>query len=166
VSPVAFTAAIAEPNRIGTDEKGEPNGRMFGEAYLSDVMLMESNPGLDALPSHKNEVDHPDKFNCNAWCVGESFAKGACIAATAPPCEQSAMSRFERSCRGASGALFSSQGYLVYTAPVTWLSDRLLIVGCPSGDLQARDYSEIELLILVREPTQPFLAFGIYFDDA
>jgi len=49
---------------------------------------------------------------------------------------------------------------------VTWLSDRLLIVGRPSSDLQARDYSEIELLILVRESTQPFIAFGIYFDDA
>lgn len=28
---------------IGTDEKGEPNGRMFGEACLPDGMLVESN---------------------------------------------------------------------------------------------------------------------------
>ena len=34
---------------IGTDEKGEPNGRMFGEACLPDGMLVESNPGFDEL---------------------------------------------------------------------------------------------------------------------
>ncbi len=28
----------------GTDEKGEPSGRMFGEACLPDGMLVESNP--------------------------------------------------------------------------------------------------------------------------
>ena len=80
---------------IGTDEKGEANGRMFGEACLPDGMLVESNPGADELHSHKNDIGHPDKFDCNAWCVGKGSAKGACIVAPAPPCEQSAMCKCE-----------------------------------------------------------------------
>ena len=80
---------------IGTDEKGEPNRRMFGEACLPDGMLVESNPGADELHSHKNDVGHPDKFDCNAWCVGMGSAKGACVVAAAPPCEQSAMCKCE-----------------------------------------------------------------------
>ena len=31
---------------IGTDQKGVPNGRMFGEACLPDGRLVESNPGM------------------------------------------------------------------------------------------------------------------------
>ena len=34
---------------IGTDPDGKPNGRMFGEACLSDVLLVESNPGSDVI---------------------------------------------------------------------------------------------------------------------
>ena len=30
---------------LGTDADGKPNGRMFGEACLSDELLVESNPG-------------------------------------------------------------------------------------------------------------------------
>lgn len=80
---------------IGTDEKGEPNGRMFGEACLDELTLVESNPGADELHSHKNDIGHPDKFDCNAWCVGQGSAKGACVVAAAPPCEQSAMCQCE-----------------------------------------------------------------------
>jgi hypothetical protein len=80
---------------IGTDEKGEPNGRMFGEACLPDGMLVESNPGAGELHSHKNDVGHPDMFDCNAWCVGKGATKGACVVAAAPPCEQSAMCKCE-----------------------------------------------------------------------
>ncbi len=76
---------------IGTDEKGQPNGRMFGEACLPDEMLVESNPGAHELHSHKNDIGHPDKFDCNAWCIGMGSAKGVCVAAEAPPCAQSAM---------------------------------------------------------------------------
>ena len=68
---------------------------MFGEACLPDGMLVESNPGADELHSHKNDVGHPDKFDCNAWCVGKGSAKGVCIVAAAPPCEQSAMCKCE-----------------------------------------------------------------------
>jgi hypothetical protein len=51
---------------IGTNAKGEPNGRMFGEAYLPDGMLVESNPSAEELHSHKNDIGHPDELNCNA----------------------------------------------------------------------------------------------------
>lgn len=80
---------------IGTDEKGEPNGRMFGEACLPNGMLVESNPGADELHSHNNDIGHPDKFDCNTWCIGKGLTTGACVAAAAPPCEQSAMCKCE-----------------------------------------------------------------------
>jgi hypothetical protein len=80
---------------IGTDEKGKPNARMFGEACLPDGMLVETNPEALKLHSHKNDVGHPDKFDCNAWCVGKGSAKGACVVAAAPPCKESAMCECE-----------------------------------------------------------------------
>ncbi len=76
---------------IGTDEQGKPNGRMFGEACLSDDILVESNPGKGELHSHENDIGHPDTFDCNAWCVGNGEKSGMCKTATAPPCEQSAL---------------------------------------------------------------------------
>jgi len=80
---------------IGTDEKGVPNGRTFGETCLSDGMLVESNPGAGELHSHKNDIGHPDKFDCNARCAGTGHSKGACVVAAAPPCDQSAMCKCE-----------------------------------------------------------------------
>ena len=76
---------------IGTDDKGTPNGRMFGEACLPNGLLVESNPGKDELHSHKHDVGHPDIFDCNAWCIGTGMKTGTCEIATAPPCEQSAV---------------------------------------------------------------------------
>jgi hypothetical protein len=76
---------------IGTDSEGRSNGRMFGEACLPNGHLVESNPGADELHSHKNDVGHPDTFDCNAWCEGEGSSSGMCKVAVAPPCEQSAM---------------------------------------------------------------------------
>ncbi len=76
---------------IGTDSEGKPNGRMFGEACLPDGLLVESNPGAGELHSHKNDVGHPDKFDCNDWCIGKGASKGECKEAAAPPCAQSAM---------------------------------------------------------------------------
>ena len=76
---------------IGTDSNGEPNGRMFGEACLADGLLVESNPGADVLHSHDNDIGHPDKFDCNAWCIGNDASKGLCVAVAAPPCEESAL---------------------------------------------------------------------------
>ena len=76
---------------IGTDSKGTPNGRMFGEACLPNGLLVESNPGVAELHSHGNDIGHPDTFDCNAWCVGKGKPKGICKAAAAPPCEQSAV---------------------------------------------------------------------------
>ncbi len=75
---------------IGTDENGEPNGRMFGEACLENGLLVESNPGAEELHSHGNDTGHPDTFDCNAWCVGQGKASGSCQVAAAPPCAQSA----------------------------------------------------------------------------
>ena len=76
---------------IGTDSGGSPNGRMFGEACLADGLLVESNPGAGELHSHKDDIGHPDKFDCNAWCIGNGASKGMCVAAAAPPCEESAL---------------------------------------------------------------------------
>ncbi len=75
---------------IGTNSDGIPNGRMFGEACLADGLLVESNPGGDELHRHMDDVGHPDKFDCNAWCVGRGASKGICIAAASPPCAASA----------------------------------------------------------------------------
>jgi len=76
---------------IGTDSEGTPNGRMFGEACLPDGLLVESNPAAGVLHKHTDDIGHPDKFDCNAWCIGKGASKGACTTAAAPPCAQSAM---------------------------------------------------------------------------
>lgn len=76
---------------VGTDEKSLPNGRMFGEACLPNGLLVESNPGIDELHSHNNDTGHPDRFDCAAWCIGLGQSGGTCLAASAPPCNQSAM---------------------------------------------------------------------------
>ena len=75
---------------IGTDRDGSPNGRMFGEACLADGLLVESNPGAVELHSHSDDIGHPDKFDCNAWCIGNGASEGRCEVASAPPCVQSA----------------------------------------------------------------------------
>lgn len=76
---------------IGTDNRGAPNGRMFGEACLENGLLVESNPGAYAVHSHKSDIGHPDTFDCNEWCIGTGAAKGACTEAAAPPCATSAV---------------------------------------------------------------------------
>jgi hypothetical protein len=75
---------------IGTDEKGAPNGRLFGEACLPNGLLVESNPGADELHSHHDDTGHPDTFDCAKWCVGEGAPGGICAVAPAPPCDRSA----------------------------------------------------------------------------
>ena len=75
---------------IGTDSNGVPNGRMFGEACLANGLLVESNPGAGELHSHTNDIGHPDKFECNEWCIGNGSTGGVCEIAEAPPCEMSA----------------------------------------------------------------------------
>lgn len=76
---------------IGTDDKGVPNGRKFGEVCLENGFLVESNPGKDELHSHGNDTGHPDTFDCNAWCVGNGNKSGSCQVAQAPPCDSSAI---------------------------------------------------------------------------
>jgi|SRR6185436_4484749 len=71
-------------------EDGKLNGRMFGEACLSNGLLVESNPGAGVHHSHRNDIGHPDKFDCKKWCECKGFAKGVCEAASAPPCQASA----------------------------------------------------------------------------
>ena len=76
---------------IGTDPKGKPNGRLFGEVCQSGVILIESNPESGKVHPHKDDVGHPDLFDCNAWCVGKKKSKGVCEAVTGPaPCAKSA----------------------------------------------------------------------------
>lgn len=52
--------------RIGTDEQGIANGRMFEEACLASGLLVESNPGQDKVHGHADGRGHPDTFDCNA----------------------------------------------------------------------------------------------------
>ena len=75
---------------VGTDENGTPNGRMFGEACLPDGLLVESNPGKDAVHPHTNDTGGPDTFDCEVWCKAQGKAGGQCTPAPAPPCEASA----------------------------------------------------------------------------
>lgn len=86
---------------IETTSEGKPQGRHFGEACLDDgVLLVESNPSADKLHTHRNDIGHPDVFNCNTWCRGTEsnsgalYSGGSCKTVTKdvpPPCEESAM---------------------------------------------------------------------------
>src|SRR5436305_2960000 len=58
-----------------TSENGQPNGRMFGEACLPNGLLVETNPGAGLHHSHKNDIGHPDKFDCKKWCACKGYAK-------------------------------------------------------------------------------------------
>lgn len=75
---------------LGQTVQGQRNGRMFGEACLANGLLVESNPAADELHKHENDIGHPDKFDCNAWCKGKGRAGGSCVEAPAPPCQESA----------------------------------------------------------------------------
>ena len=77
---------------VGTNSKGEPNGRMFGEACLDNGLLVESNPEAGKLHGHSNDIGHPDIFDCNSWCIGTSSSKGGqCEPVKGPaPCKTSA----------------------------------------------------------------------------
>jgi len=76
---------------IGTNEKGEANGRVFGEACLENGLLVESNPAAGKVHSHTGDIGHPDTFNCNTWCIGNGKSQGQCVAVSGPaPCATSA----------------------------------------------------------------------------
>ena len=71
---------------IGVTQDGKPNGRFFGEACLDDRTLIESNPGAGVIHPHANDLGHPDRFDCNVWCIGAKKATGgACKTVTASP---------------------------------------------------------------------------------
>jgi hypothetical protein len=73
------------------DKGGGRNGRTFGEACNKAGLLVESNPGAGQLHSHKDDIGHPDTFDCKAWCSGLGFTKGVCKPVTGPPpCAKSA----------------------------------------------------------------------------
>lgn len=77
----------------GLKEGGQPNGRSFGEVCRNDVVLVETNPDPGVRHSHKNDIGHPDVFDCMQWCACQGFAKGGfCskVRDVAPPCTQSA----------------------------------------------------------------------------
>jgi hypothetical protein len=56
---------------------------LFGEACLHDGLLVESNPGAGVVHKHTDDIGHPDKFDCNAWCIGTGSPKGVCTVAAA-----------------------------------------------------------------------------------
>ena len=63
--------------------------RVFGEACMNDL-LVELNPGRNVVHPHKDDLGHPDTFDCNAWCVGARKAKsGLCVKVAGPsPCAE------------------------------------------------------------------------------
>ncbi len=75
---------------LGMTAQGKPNGRTFGEACTEAGLLVESNPGVNVLHAHTDDTGHPDLFDCNQWCRGQSKTGGVCRAAAAPPCASSA----------------------------------------------------------------------------
>jgi len=71
---------------IGVTKAGKPDGRFFGEACTSKGILVESNPGAGVIHAHKDDLGHPDTFDCKAWCIGAKKAKGGvCMAVSGPP---------------------------------------------------------------------------------
>jgi hypothetical protein len=54
--------------------------------------LIESNPGAGVIHAHADDTGHPDRFDCNAWCVGMQKGRaGVCTPAAGPaPCAASA----------------------------------------------------------------------------
>ena len=77
---------------IGVAQAGRPNGRFFGEACQSDLILIESNPGKNKIHPHTNDLGHPDTFDCKAWCIGAKRTQGGVCRAVSgpPPCATSA----------------------------------------------------------------------------
>lgn len=55
--------------------------RVFGEACeAGGKILIESNPGLNEIHPHENDLGHPYRVNCETWCKGQGKAGGACQA--------------------------------------------------------------------------------------
>lgn len=75
---------------VETTDQRRLKRRTFGEYCQPDGLLVESNPGRDKLHVHENDLGHPDRFNCDAWCKGTGHAGGSCVEATATPCGKSA----------------------------------------------------------------------------
>jgi hypothetical protein len=40
--------------------------------------LVESNPGRNVIHPHKDDLGHPDTFDCNAWCIGRRRPNQEC----------------------------------------------------------------------------------------
>ena len=76
-----------DPGKAGchlglASEHGDLNGRMFSEyCRPEDGLLVESNPDPGVPHSHKNDIGHPDTFDCQKWCACQKFAKGTCVVA-------------------------------------------------------------------------------------
>ena len=77
---------------VGVSQDGRPDGRFFGEACESSRILIESNPGAGVIHAHADDIGHPDRFDCNAWCVGTQKGRaGVCTPTNGPaPCAASA----------------------------------------------------------------------------
>ena len=77
---------------LGTNASGQRNNRQFGEACRhGNAELIESNPKINELHAHQNDLGHPDVFSCAAWCRGTGHSGGSCVTTNGPPpCQQSA----------------------------------------------------------------------------
>ena len=80
---------------VGATDRGQPNGRKFGEFCQSNTVLVESNPSAAKLHLHQNDTGHPDRFDCMQWCNRTGRGNGRCetVPAGPAPCEQSARCR-------------------------------------------------------------------------
>lgn len=53
--------------------------RVFGEACeAGGKILIESNPGINEIHAHENDLGHPYRVNCETWCKGQGKRTGAC----------------------------------------------------------------------------------------
>jgi hypothetical protein len=77
---------------IGLNEDGSENGRYFGEACLTDDVIVESNPEAGLVHVHHGDVGHPHIFSCARWCAAVRGKVGSCvtIAENITPCTTSA----------------------------------------------------------------------------
>ena len=67
--------------------------RLLASSLRWAAMIVAEKSRLDTagmVHDHENDVGHPDKFDCGAWCIGKGSSKGVCTVVAAPSCAKSA----------------------------------------------------------------------------
>ena len=59
--------------------------RNFGELCTEDGLLVETNPNVDELHNHTDDLGAPDVFNCNTFCMGYYETGGSCVETVETP---------------------------------------------------------------------------------